>query len=61
MTCNDFAAFRAFAKEQMQKQGDTIRRWARQSENPLLKSLAIEVLKEVEAAENKINSGNGAC
>ncbi len=47
MTENISEDFKKFADEVIKSQGDDVRRWAKQNENPLLKKLALEVLEIV--------------
>lgn len=43
--------FITFSKERMKTQGDEIRRWVKQDDNPLLKQICLEV---IEASEMKL-------
>ncbi len=42
---NSESLFKSFAQEQLKMQGDNIRRWAAQTENELLRQLAVEVIQ----------------
>ncbi len=56
MTVNNSENFKKFSEEFVKLQGDDVRRWAKQNENPLLKKLALEVLEIVGYKQGEQNN-----
>lgn len=54
MNSNDSEGFLVFALERKHKQEPDLRRWAKQSDNPVLRELAQEVLDISGEAKKKI-------